>query len=63
MMPEHDRQADSTSNTAEGPEARPDDRGPASVLLALQRSAGNAAVNALLQRRRRIQRTPLIESD
>lgn len=34
------------------------------MLLALQRSAGNQAVNALLQRRRRrIQRTPLIASD
>ena len=39
------------------------DRTPEPPMLALQRSAGNAAVNALLQRRRRIQRRPLVESD
>ena len=33
------------------------------MLLGLQRTAGNRAVGALLARRRRIQRTPLIESD
>ena len=33
------------------------------MLLALQRTAGNRAVGTLLGRRRRLQRTPLIESD
>jgi hypothetical protein len=47
---------------ATAPESRTDARGPAQVLLALQRTAGNAAVTALVQRAR-IQRRPLVESD
>ncbi len=65
-MPEHDRQASTTPTAAEPPaEAQLEARGGAAeLLLGLQRTAGNAAVNALLQRRRRgVQRTPLIESD
>jgi hypothetical protein len=62
-MPEHDRQADSTSNTAEGPEARPDDRGPRRSCWRSSAAPATRRSNALLQRRRRIQRTPLIESD
>ena len=37
--------------------------GAAQMLLGLQRTAGNRAVGELLARRRRLQRTPLIESD
>jgi hypothetical protein len=61
---EHDRQASTTSTVAEpAAAARTEPRSAASVLLALQSAAGNRAVNALLQRRRRIQRRPLVESD
>jgi hypothetical protein len=63
-MPEHDRQTTTTSNAPAPPtDAQTEARGPAAMVLALQRTAGNAAVNALLRRRRRIQRTPLIASD
>jgi hypothetical protein len=73
-MSEHDRQASTTSTVAEpAAAARTEPRSAASVLLALQSTAGNRAVNALLQRRRprsnsqprrrRIQRRPLVESD
>jgi hypothetical protein len=63
-MPEHDRHATTTSSAAESSaQAKTEPRGAAPVLLALQRTAGNRAVGALLQRRRRIQRRPLVESD
>lgn len=62
-MPAHDRQSTTTSDAATPTEAQTEARGPASVLLALQRTAGNSAVNALLRRRRAIQRRPLVESD
>src|SRR4051812_35929394 len=63
-MPEHDRQVDTTSTAAHSPtQAKTEARGAASALLALQRTAGNRAVGALLERRRRLQRRPLVESD
>jgi hypothetical protein len=61
-MPGHAWQPTPDEPAAEVPPARAGDRGLAASLLALQRTAGNAAVTSLI-RGRRLQRRPLIEAD